>query len=422
MEYKKSKLTSGLRAITVPMKGSKAVTVLVLVGAGSKYETKTNNGISHFLEHMFFKGTKKRPNTLEIAETLDKIGGEFNAFTGKEYTGYWAKVDSKHIDLALDWVSDIFLNSKIDSQEIEREKGVIIEEINMYLDTPMQYVTDLWEKLLYGNQAAGWSIAGDKQVVKKMKRSQFVSYLDKYYLSSNVLVIVTGDVRQKDLKSKVNNYFKTINKGKSQPKKKVVEKQKNPQSLIHYKKTDQTHFCLGVRGYDVFDSRKYAINLLSVILGGSMSSRLWISLRERRGLGYYIRTLPEFYTDTGYLLTQAGVDNKRVKTAISLILKEYRRIREQGITKEELKKAKDYIKGKTILDLESSDATALFFGRQEILTNKVLTPQEKFDRIYNVRVEDVNKVAKQIFKPQKLNLALIGPFKDKKIFQKLLKL
>jgi len=420
-KFEKHRVNNDLRVVTVPMKGAKAVTVLVLVGAGSKYENKNNNGISHFLEHMFFKGTKKRPSTLEIAETLDKIGGEFNAFTGKEYTGYWAKVDSSHLNLALDWVSDIFLNSQIDPKEIEREKGVIVEELNMYLDTPMKYISDVWEKLLYGDQAAGWSIIGDKEVVKKMKRSQFIDYLNNHYLSQNVVVIVAGDVKQKNLKSQVKNYFKTIATGKPKSKKKVTEKQKKPKALIHYKKTDQAHFCLGVRGCDIFDSQKYAMNLLSVILGGSMSSRLWISLRERRGLGYYVRTSPEFYTDTGYLVTQAGINNQQVKKAIKLVLEEYKKIGEKGVSEPELKKAKDYLRGKTILNLEASDTTALFFGRQEVLTNKILTPEEKFDKIYSVQVKDINKLAKQIFRPEKLNLALIGPFKQKKEFQNLLK-
>lgn len=419
--YKKFVFKNGLRLVTVPMKGTKAVTVLVLVGTGSKYEDKENNGISHFLEHMFFKGTKKRPNTLAIAETLDRVGGEYNAFTGKEYTGYYAKVDAKHLDLALDWVSDIFLNSKSDSKEIEKEKGVIIEEINMYLDTPVRYVGDLWEGLLYGNQPAGWLISGDKKTVTKMKREQFLDYLQDHYLAKNTVVVIAGQIGKLQIAHSIEkNYFKNIRAGRVKDKKKVIEKQKKPEVLVHYKKTDQTHFNLGVRAYDIFNERKYALNLLSVILGGNMSSRLWGSVRAREGLAYYIRTSAYSYTDSGYLVTYAGVDNKKIEKAIKVILDEYKKISRDKISPVELKKAKDYIKGSTILDLESSDAVASFIGGQEILTNKILTTEQKFAKIDSVTVEDIQKIAQDIFKPERLNLALIGPFKDKRKFEKLL--
>ena len=421
--YTKHTFPNGLRLVTVPMKNTKAVTVLVLVGAGSNYETKNINGISHFLEHMFFKGTIKRPNTLAIAETLDRVGGQYNAFTGREYTGYWAKVDSKHLDLALDWVSDIFLNSKLEPQEIERERGVIMEEINMYLDTPIEHISDLWEELLYGNQPAGWPVIGNKEVIAGIKRENFINYLKEHYLAKNTVIIVAGDIKQiQNSKFKIQNYFRDIKLGKAKPKKEVIEKQRKPGILVHSKKTDQTHFYLGTRAYDIFDERKYALGLLAVILGGNMSSRLWIAVREREGLAYYISTSAEAYTDHGFLATRAGIDNDRVEKAIEIILKEYKKITQEKISEAELKKAKDYIKGNTILGLESSDAVATFVGGQEILTNKILTPEEKFAKIEAVTVDDVYKVAQDIFQPKKLNLALIGPFKNKKKFDKLLKL
>ncbi len=421
--HTKHTLANGLRIVTVPMKNTKAVTVLVLVGTGSKYETKDINGISHFLEHMFFKGTKKRPDTLAVAETLDMVGGQYNAFTGREYTGYWAKVDSKHLDLALDWVSDIFLNSKLEPQEIERERGVIIEEINMDLDTPIEHISDLWEELLYGNQPAGWPVIGKKEVIAKIKRENFINYLKEHYLAKNAVVIVAGEIKEvKSLELRVKSYFANIKTGKQQFKKRVIEKQTNPRVLIHYKKTDQTHFYLGFRAYDIFDERKYALGLLAIILGGNMSSRLWIAIREREGLAYYIRTVAEAYTDHGYLATYAGIDNNRVEKAIAIILEEYKKIIQEKISEAELKKAKDYIRGNTILGLESSDAVASFVGGQEILTNKILTPEEKFVKIEAVTADDIQKVAKDIFRPEKLNLALIGPFKNKKKFEKLLKI
>jgi predicted Zn-dependent peptidase len=420
--YKKTILKNGLRFISVPMKNTKAVTVLVIVGTGSKYETKDLNGISHFLEHMFFKGTKKRPTTLKIAETLDRVGGDYNAFTSKEFTGYWAKVESEYLDLALDWVSDIFLNSKLEKKEIKREKGVIIEEINMYLDTPISYIGDLWEKLLYGNQPAGWLTIGEKKNILKFKREHFLNYLRNHYSALNTVVCVAGNFNQKEVKKKVQKYFRDIKKKPAKKKLKVIEKQKHPQSLMHYKKTDQTHLCLGVRGYDLSQPEKYAQQILTVILGANMSSRLFISIRERKGLCYSIRTSSEYSTDTGYLVTQAGIPHKNIGEVIKLILKEYKNIKTRKVSDQELKKAKDYLKGISTLRLESSDAQTSFYSLQELLSRKILTPREKFAKLDKVTLNDVQKVAQNIFRPEKLNLALIGPHKDKSKFQKLLKL
>ena len=420
--YKKTILKNGLRFISVPMKNTKAVTVLVIVGTGSKYETKDLNGISHFLEHMFFKGTKKRPTTLKIAETLDRVGGDYNAFTSKEFTGYWAKVESKYLDLALDWVSDIFLNSKLEKKEIKREKGVIIEEINMYLDTPISYIGDLWEKLLYGNQPAGWLTIGEKKNILKFKREHFLNYLRNHYSALNTVVCIAGNFNQKEVKKKVEKYFRDIKKKPAKEKLKVIETQKEPQILAHYKKTDQTHLCLGVRGYNLSQPEKYAQEILTVILGANMSSRLFISIRERKGLCYSIRTSSDYSTDTGYLVTQAGIPHKNIGEVIKLILKEYNNVKTRKVSDQELKKAKDYLKGISTLRLESSDAQTSFYSLQELLSRKILTPREKFAKLDKVTLNDVQKVAQNIFRPEKLNLALIGPHKDKSKFQKLLKL
>jgi len=420
--YQKTTLKNGLRIITVPMKNTQTATVLVLVGTGSKYETKDINGISHFLEHMFFKGTKKRPNTLKIAEAIDKIGGICNAFTGKEFTGYWAKVDSQHLDLALDWVSDMFLNSKLEEKEIKKEKGVIIEELNMYLDTPMIYIKDLWEKLLYGNQPAGWLIIGPRENILKFKRKHFLNYQKNHYSARNTIICVAGSINPKDTEKKIKKYFKSISTIIPEQKLKVKEKQNKPKRLVHFKKTDQTHLCLGVRGYDLFKPQKYAQAVLAAILGGFMSSRLHISVRERKGLAYYIHTYSENATDAGYLMTSAGINNQAVDKAISLILKEYKSLKSKRISQKELQKAKDYLKGTLTLSLELSDAQASFYAGQELLAQKTLTLKEKCAKIDKVTREDVLDIARDIFQPEKLNLALIGPFKNKKRFEKLLKI
>ena len=420
--FKKTKLKNGLRFLTIPVKNAKSVTVLILVGTGSKYETKDINGISHFLEHMFFKGTKKRPNTLKISETLAEIGGQYNAFTSKEITGFWAKVDKRHIDVALDWISDMFLNSKFEEKEIEREKGVVIEELNMYLDTPTVYVSELFEELLYGDQPAGWRIVGEKENILAYNKEKLIDYYKSHYSAQNTVICVAGDVSQDQVEAKIKKYFGKANLHKALNKPAVVEYQESPKVLLHYKKTDQTHFCLGVRAYNMNDKRKYALNLIAVILGGNMSSRLFISVRERHGLGYYIHTSADTTTDTGYLVTQTGIKNESLEKAIGLILNEYRSLKNKKITAKELKKAKDYLRGTTALSLDSTDTLASYYAGQEVMGEKVLTPEEKLKLIDKVSVNDINEVAKDIFKNDKLNLSVIGPFeeKEKEKLQKLL--
>jgi len=420
--YRKTTLKNGLRIITVPQNSTQAVTVLVLVGTGSKYETKETNGISHFLEHLFFKGTKKRPSSQAVAEPLDKVGGIYNAFTGEEFTGYFTKVDAFHLDLALDCVSDIYLNSLLPLREIEKERGVIIEEINMYLDTPMIYITELWKKLLYGNQPAGWEVAGTKETISKIKRSQILNYMESQYVASNTIICVAGKISHSQAINKVKKYFLKIKTTKSLLKPPVVEKQKKPQLLLFPKNSDQTHIALGVRTYNLFHPQRYTVELLGILLGGMMSSRLFLEIRGKLGIAYYINTNIDDNPETGYLVTQAGIDNKKVDKAITSILKEYKKISHKKISQAELKKAKDFIKGKTILSLETSDAFASFYAGQELLEKKILTPEEIFKKIDQVTVNDILKVTKDIFQPKKLNLALIGPFKDKEKFQKLLKI
>ena len=410
--YKKTTLKNGLRLITVPIESANSVTVLILVGTGSKHETKDINGISHFLEHMFFKGTEKRPNTLNIAETLDRVGGEYNAFTSKEVTGFWAKVDKKHVDIALDWISDMFLHSKFDEIEINREKGVIVEELNMYLDTPTAYIGELWEELLYEDTPAGWRILGTKENILNFDREKITDYYKNHYSVENTIVCVSGGI-DGNIESKLEEYFKDIKKGNAEPKLKIKEEQKEPEILIRNKKTDQTHFCLGVRAYNLFHPDKYALTLLSIILGGNMSSRLFIKVRERNGLAYHIHTVADDATDAGYLVTQGGIDHKNLEKCVQLIVEEYKSFKENKIDGQELQKAKDYLKGTTSLSLDSSDAQASFYTAQELLEGKIMTPEEKFKKIDAITVEDIQRVANDIFTPEKLNLAVLGPFEEK---------
>jgi predicted Zn-dependent peptidase len=414
-------LANGLQLYVVPMPSTQTATVLVLVKAGSKYETKKINGLSHFLEHMFFKGTTNRPTPLEITETLDRVGGEYNAFTDKERTGYWAKVDARHTELAIDLVADMLINPLLKEDEIEREKGVIHQEISMYYDNPMSHIGTIFEELLYGDQPAGWDIAGTKQIVSNLKKEDFVSYMNDRYVANGTYVVVAGNVKVPKIEKLVSRYFTPLKRGKSSPKKKAHEKQSKPALLLSPKDTDQTHFQIGVRTFNQFDKRRYALGILANILGGNMSSRLFMSLREKHGLAYYVSTRPEYYSDTGYLVTQAGVPNKDIVKAIKVVMDEYEKIKNFKISAEELAKAKDYIRGKTLIGLESSNAMASFVADQALSYGQVKTSEQILKRIAEVTVEDVHKVSKTVFQNNRLNLAIIGPSGKKAQLQKALK-
>jgi predicted Zn-dependent peptidase len=409
--YKKTTLKNGLRVITVPQKEAMASTVLILIKTGSKYEEKKTSGISHYLEHMLFKGTEKRKTPKDVAEVLDKIGGDYNAFTGEEYTGYYAKVDAIHFDVALDWVSDIFLNSKIPDKEI-----------NMYDDNPMMYIDELWKSVLYGDQPAGWDVAGTKKSVSEITRNDIKKYIESQYVSSNTIICVAGKIKEREVIDKIKSRFGGVKNTKPKGRAEVIEQQSVPQVLIQYKNISQTNLAIGVRGYDILHPQRYVLDLMSIVLGGMMSSRMFIEIREKMGAAYYIRTYNNYDSDTGSLTTFAGIDNKKIFDVIKTILKEYKKLATIKVSEAELRKAKDYLKGKTVLRMESSDAQASFYGVQELIENKILTMEEVFKKIEKVTPKDIMIVAKDIFKNEKLNLAIIGPYKGKEEeFKKILK-
>jgi predicted Zn-dependent peptidase len=422
MDYKKITLPNGLRVITAPMKNTETVTVIVMVGVGSRYEGEKEAGISHFLEHMFFKGTKKRPNTLDIAEELDSIGGEFNAFTSKDRTMYYAKVDAKHLSTALDVVSDIYLNSKIDVSEIEREKGTIIQELNMYEDTPLMSIGDVFEKLLYDGNYLGREIIGYKNTIQSFGRKNFVDYMKRFYVAGDTAVAIAGKFNEKEAINKTKKYFSAMSKGKKPKFQKVREKQIKPKIKIKYKETDQTHFILGNRAFDQDHKDRFALSLLAVVLGGNMSSRLFTEVRERRGLAYRISTGVESYADCGYIATQAGVNHDKLGITIKTILDEYRKISTKKLSPKEIQNAKDFIKGKSIMGLESSDEVAMFLIDQEVRKKKIMSMEEIFKKIDQVTENDILRVAQYVFQNKKLNLAVIGPHKNEKKINELLKL
>lgn len=421
MNYKKKVLKNGLRVIAVPIKGSPSVTVMSLVEAGSKYENKQNNGISHFLEHMCFKGTKKRLKAIDISREFDSMGAQNNAFTSEEVTGYWGKASNKHTDKLLDIIADMYLNPTFPADDLETEKGVIVEEINMYKDLPQRLVHEVFDELLYGDQPAGWSIAGTKENVRRFDRKDFLNYRKKHYVASATTIVVAGDIDEKDIFKKVEKSFVNISTGKKVSKKRVVEKQIKPAVKLQYKETDQTHLVIGVRTFNLYDKRMPTLGLLSTILGRGMSSRLFQKMREELGICYYVKTGINDLTDHGSLIIFAGVDSSRVEEGIKGILEELIKIREEKISESELRKAKDYAIGNLYLGLESSDALANFFGFQEIMRDKIKTPKEIEKEIEKITANDIQKVAKEIIQNKKLNLAIVGKYKDEEKFKKILK-
>ena len=422
MKYKKTTLKNGLRIITIPMKGTETVTVTVMVGVGSRYESEKEAGISHFIEHMFFKGTQRRPTTLDISAELDSIGGEFNAFTAKDKTMYYAKVDAKHLDRALDTVADMYLHSKLEEKEIGKERGTILQELNMYEDTPTRSIGDAFENLLYKDNPLGRDIIGNKKTLKAMKRKDFIDFMDRFYKANDTVVSIAGKFDEKKVIAKVKSYFEKMGYGEKPKTVKVDDKQNSPGVKLKYKKTDQAHLILGVRAYHHDHKDRFALALLSIILGGNMSSRLFIEVREKRGLAYYVRSMVEAYKDCGYLAVQAGVEHDNLELAISTIIGEFKKISREKVSAEELKRAKDFVKGKSVMGMEASDAVAMFFLEQEVMKGKIMTMEEIFARVEKVAVSDILRVAKEVFRKNNLNLAIIGPHKDSKKFEKLLKI
>lgn len=412
-----------MTVLLTPQKETKAVTVLVLVGVGSRYESDKIAGISHFLEHMMFKGTQKRPTTLDLSKELDQVGAEYNAFTSEDRTGYWIKINSEHLELALDMLSDMLSNSKLEEKEIRREKGTILEEINMYEDDPRRYSGILLGETIFKGNSLGRDIAGSKQTVRATNRAKMLRYKNEHYTAKNMVISVAGNLKEKVTQELIDKYFGTGFKNKDLIKfDKFKSTQTEPQINLKYKDSAQAHLAFGFLGPGLKSKDLKTAQLLSIILGDSMSSRLFINIRERHGLCYYIFCRPDLYQDIGSLDIHAGLDKKRIYKAVELILKELRKIKTEGVTNEELKKAQEFFKGKLILNLEDSHDIAAWYGGQQLLIGKTKTPQEKIKEIMSVKKDDVDHLAKKIFQTKKINLALIGPFKDKNKFEELLKI
>ncbi|MBN1494333.1 insulinase family protein [Candidatus Peregrinibacteria bacterium] len=418
--HHKNQFKNGLRIITEKLESTKAVTVLLLAGAGSRYEHKKINGISHFLEHMFFKGAKKYKNAREVSEAIDGVGGEFNAFTGKEYAGYYVKVASENIEKAMDVISDMLMNAKFDPKEIDKERGVIMEEYNMYQDTPMYQIGWDFEKLVFDDQPLGWDQVGTPELIKSVTQKQFQDYKGALYSPDNMVLALAGDISDKKGIELAEKYFKFGDEKKKfefNPYKKHDTKER---VYLHSKKTEQAHLVIGGQSNPETHKNHWAEKLLSIILGGNMSSRMFMSVREARGLCYYIHTSSDNFKDTGIFSTGAGIQVSRIDEAVQAILAEYEKIRAEKIPQAELEKAINFMKGKMILNLEDSEEYAHLLGKYELLHGKIMRPEEILKEVEKVTVEDIHRVASQILAPENLKIGIIGPYDEKGRFEKFL--
>jgi len=417
----KKVLKNGMRIIVIPMKESLTVTTLVLVEAGSKYETKEINGISHFLEHMLFKGTKKRTYK-DISRDLDSLGSLSNAFTWYEFTGYYVKARNKNFNKIIDVISDIYLNSELPKEEIEKERGVITAEIGMNEDLPQRNVRVVLDKLMYGDQPAGWSILGTKENIKKITREDFIKYREKHYVAEKTIVVVAGNINTKEVIKKIQNKFIDINTNHGFKKNKTVEKQIKPRLFIQNKKTDQAHLILGFKSFNNKSKKDHVVKTLATILGNGMSSRLFEKLREEMGVAYYVGSYNYSQSDIGSFRIFAGVNPSYVKEVLKVISEELKKIKTKLVSEKEINKAKEYLIGNTMMDLESSDSVASWYGEQEILGLELETPEGESKKIKKVTAKKIQNIAKEIFQNNKMSLAIIGPLKNDKNLLRYMKL
>lgn len=422
MKAKKYTFKNGLRLLSAPIKGPTSVTIMIAAAAGSRYEDKHENGLSHFMEHMFFKGGGRYKNALAVSSAIDCKGGIFNAYTGNEAVIYFVKLASKHIETACDVLADMILNSKFKTKEINKERGVIIEEINMYKDKPDYQVAEDFNYLLYGNHPLGRSIVGLKKSIRSFRHKDFIKYKKDFYAPDNIIISMAGDISHNKARLLTKKYFRFPANKKIRNYQPFVFKQPKSRISMHVKKTEQAHLLLGGFGYNLFHPLRYAAGIMATILGGGMSSRMFTEIREKRGLCYYVHTHTSYNQDCGDFATMAGVNIEHVELAIREIVKQCNKIAKTGVTASELRKAKDLVLGHLALNYENSYVVASAFACQELLEKKITSIEEDAKKIEIVTAAQIKKVAKELFRKDNLYLAIIGPFKktDKARFSKLL--
>jgi predicted Zn-dependent peptidase len=408
--FERRTLGNGLRVLTAPLDHAQSVACFVMLAAGSRYERAENRGIAHFAEHMFFKGTERRPTSRDLTTIVDGIGGEFNAFTSKEYTGYYVRCAADDRDIALDVLLDMLRHSKFDPEEIEREKGVILEEMNMYFDTPRDHIGTVYETLMFGDNPLGWETLGTKETIRAATRGTFLDYVDEWYTPERMVVGVSGKVGD-GLEPMLEELLGDMTpNGNRRPAPAEPQRDAGPYVSVFNKQADQAHLILGVPSYPIEHPDRYALQLLSTVLGGGMSSRLFIEVRERRGLAYYVHGLNHSYSDAGTLYAQAGVDLTRIDEAIRVIVQEFERMAAERVPDDELEKARSLAKGRFVLGTESPQGLILFGLRREVLEGGAIEPEQMLAELDAVTVDDVQRVAQDLIAHDKLRLAVIGPF------------
>jgi predicted Zn-dependent peptidase len=419
--YNRTVLDNGLRVITSTMPYSRSVCVAVLVGTGSCYESKEQAGISHFAEHLFFKGTEHRPTSREISQDIERVGGTINGGTDKEITIYWCKVASPHFSIALDVLSDLLLHSRFDSNDIEKERKVIVEEINMNLDIPQQKVNMLIDELLWPKQPLGRDITGYKDTVSSLASEQLLNYLTRRYMANNAVLSIAGNVQHDEAMTQIEPLFRKWTPGNLAIGYLTNDEQTEPRLRVESKDIEQTHLCLAVHGFSHSHPQRFAVDLLNTVLGAGMSSRLFMEIREHRGLAYDIHSYTEHFLNSGSFGVCAGVDPDKTETALAAILEELSKLR-HGIAADELTRAKELSKGRLYLRFEETQNVALWYGSQEILLRQILDIDDVVSIVDAITIDELQEVAQKILTDDGLNLAVIGPVHEGKPLQQLLKI
>jgi predicted Zn-dependent peptidase len=424
LQHYSTRLDSGLRLIRVPMPAVQSVTALVLADVGSRNESPERWGVSHFLEHMVFKGTDKWPTAQELAVAVDAIGAKFNAFTSKEYTGYYVQAASQFLPLSLEVLSDMLLTPRLRTEDLEREKGVIVEEMNMYADMPASHIANKFDQMMFDSGTLGHDIIGTKETVTKFGEADFREHLEQWYSPTNLIVMIAGDaavVESKDVIKMVETSFDKGDFYKRPARDSRTELGKLPftdrRLHVEHKVTEQMHFLLAFPGLKRGDDRRFAQSILSMILGGTMSSRLFSEVREKRGLCYYVRTDVDTYQDCGTFGAAAGVDPKRVEEAIEVTLSEFYQVvnGKKPITAEELKRAKDSLVGRFALEFEDSESVASYYGMKELLQRKIETPDEVLKNLQAVTLKQVQSLAEELIKVDDLRFGIIGDLDEARV-------
>jgi len=421
MMYTKTVLDNGLRIITSPMPHSRSVCLVILVGSGSCYESKEQVGISHFAEHLFFKGTARRPTSKEISQDIEGVGGIINGGTDKELTIFWCKVASSHFPVALDVLCDLLLNSRFDNKEIERERRVISEEIKMSLDLPQQRVNAIIDELLWPDQPLGREVIGYKETVSSITRKQLLDHVARRYMPNNTVLSIAGDLQYDEAITQIKPLFDNWGADKILTGYVTNDKQTEARLSVESRDIEQAHLCLAVHGFSHFHPQRFTIDLLNTVLGGGMSSRLFTEIRENRGLAYDIHSYTEHFLNSGSFTIYAGVDPNKIEIALGAILEEITQIK-QGITAMELTRAKELSKGRLYLRLEDSRNVALWHGSQEILTEKILSIEDIISVVDAITTDELKEVAEEILTESGLNLAVTGPIKEETLLRQLLKI